>query len=256
MDNKEAQQPQSKVFTLDNKYIVTITINNEAELIVLHTYDIDANRKSKDNFWVKLGEISLSDLHNSDAKEFLVGHDASYWIKPDKTMLNDIMLAAQSANDAPKKEDNLGSRNTAHLETGNETDFATKPQDSEEWEETLGLLHDDGYFEEHTLRRMVGFIRRLLQEQHEDDWAATRLLWDRMHEWQKEYKLAHPQEKIAYQDALKLIEWKLEERQKRIDAALDVTTASDLPNYNDTNYFTVGDAIEGMQLLLENVINT
>jgi hypothetical protein len=41
-------------------------------------------------------------------------------------------------------------------------------------------------------------------------WAATKMLWDRMGEWQKEWQAEVPKERAScFNDALELVEWKI-----------------------------------------------
>ena len=92
--------------------------------------------------------------------------------------------------------------------------------------------HDDHFLalEEHTVKvEMIWaeLMEKKVKEAEESSWAATRLLWGRMKAWQEQYKKANPEEKnLAYQDALKLIEWKLEQEYEKgyKDSTLDFAT--------------------------------
>ena len=61
-----------------------------------------------------------------------------------------------------------------------------------------------------TAKEFMPYIQKELDKAREEEWSATRMLWDRMDKWQKEWKKENPKErKLVFNDALKLIEWKI-----------------------------------------------
>ena len=95
---------------------------------------------------------------------------------------------------------------------------------------------------------LVDFVKTLLDKEREkafeaqdNAWSATRILWDRMNDWNKEWQKENLKErKLTYQDAIKLIEWKIDQARKEgyeegmrdgIDSAL--TAESELKEKED-----------------------
>ena len=61
-----------------------------------------------------------------------------------------------------------------------------------------------------TPKAIKQFIQEELDKAREEEWSATRMLWDRMDKWQKEWQEENPKErKLGFNYALKLIEWKI-----------------------------------------------
>jgi len=76
--------------------------------------------------------------------------------------------------------------------------------------EICDILRDcgDGHIDGH--EEILELFKKELDKAREEEWSATRMLWDRMDKWQKEWKKENPKErKLVFNDALKLIEWKI-----------------------------------------------
>jgi hypothetical protein len=73
----------------------------------------------------------------------------------------------------------------------------------------ISLAADEGVLTEAIYRLIEG--RDIAYDEGEDvGWAATKMLWDRMGEWQKEWQAEVPKERAScFNDALELVEWKI-----------------------------------------------
>jgi len=57
----------------------------------------------------------------------------------------------------------------------------------------------------------IDFISTQIEKAVEENESAQKLLWDRMENWEKEWRSENPKEReLRVPDALKLIEWKIE----------------------------------------------
>lgn len=61
------------------------------------------------------------------------------------------------------------------------------------------------------LHSMLATLISVATEEGSDDgWAATKMIWERMQEWNKEWQKENPKErKLTLLDAMDLIEWKV-----------------------------------------------
>lgn len=81
----------------------------------------------------------------------------------------------------------------------------------------------------------------------EDGFTATRLLWDRMKDWNEEWQKEMPKERdLESQDALKLIEWKIKKAyQTALEDVLEHEWKVGLDNENEMKEMQGVKYVEG-----------
>lgn len=66
-----------------------------------------------------------------------------------------------------------------------------------------------------------------VEEVEEEAWAASKLLWDRMTEWNKEWQTQNPNNELTHKDAMFLIEWKMKQQvEEAVRKVTDVVKAN------------------------------
>lgn len=84
---------------------------------------------------------------------------------------------------------------------------------NQNWEEKF----DKTFLLDTLSNEIKNFIRsreQAIRAEHEHEVAASKILWERMTEWRKEWSVAHPDKPLTWPDALAMLEWKIEGARK------------------------------------------